>query len=94
MSRAEVERRYRLVRQAMDAHGVDAVVVCTNASTHHAVTRRCLQARKHALVEKPMALSLAEADGLIALAEARSLALGVNYDLRQSAQAQQASAEQ
>jgi predicted dehydrogenase len=46
------------------------------------LARRALEAGKHALVEKPMALSLAEADDLIALAEARHLALGVFYELR------------
>jgi predicted dehydrogenase len=71
---------------------VDAVYI---AVPHHQLAplaAQALQAGKHALVEKPLALSLAEADSLIALAEARGLALGVNYDLRQSSQARQARA--
>jgi len=71
---------------------VDAVYI---AVPHHQLAplaTQALQAGKHALVEKPMALSLADADALIALAEARRLALGVNFDLRQSAQAKQARA--
>ena len=63
------------------------------AVPHHqlaTLAAQALEAGKHALVEKPMALSLAEADHLIAVAEARGLGLGVNYDLRQSAQAKQA----
>jgi predicted dehydrogenase len=71
---------------------VEAVYI---AVPHHQLAplaARALEAGKHALVEKPMALSLAEADHLIALAEARGLGLGVNYDLRQSAQAHQARA--
>ena len=53
---------------------------------------QALRAGKHALVEKPMALSLAEAGSLIALADERGLGLGVNFDLRQSAQARQSRA--
>jgi predicted dehydrogenase len=71
---------------------VEAVYI---AVPHHqlaTLATQALEAGKHALVEKPMALSLAEADHLIALAEARGLGLGVNYDLRQSAQARQARA--
>jgi Xaa-Pro dipeptidase len=33
VSTEDVERRYRVVRQAMDAHGVDAVVVCGSEYT-------------------------------------------------------------
>src|SRR3954453_13060008 len=46
----------------------DAVVLATPISTHHELTRRCLEAGKHVLVEKPLADSLERADDLIALA--------------------------
>lgn len=46
------------------------------------LTRRSLQSGKHVLVEKPMCLTLEQADELIALAENKSLALGVFYELR------------
>lgn len=71
---------------------VDAVYIAVPHNQLAPLAAQALRAGKHALVEKPMALSLAEADALIALAEARGLGLGVNYDLRQSAQAIQARA--
>ena len=46
---------------------------------------RALEAGKHVLVEKPMATTLADADALVALADARGLALGVFYELRHAA---------
>jgi predicted dehydrogenase len=58
---------------------VDAVVVCTGATTHFEVTRRCLEADKHVLVEKPITTSSAEADILIDLAEHRKRLLMVGH---------------
>src|SRR5439155_9645801 len=42
------------LKEALQLPGVDAVVVCTNATTHHRLARECLQAGKHVLVEKPL----------------------------------------
>jgi predicted dehydrogenase len=70
--------------------GVEAVYIAVPHNQLAPLAAQALRAGKHALVEKPMALGLAEADALIALAEANGLGLGVNYDLRQSAQARQA----
>jgi len=47
----------------------------TNPASHAAVTRACLEAGHHVWSEKPMALSLAEARGLVDLARARGLTL-------------------
>jgi predicted dehydrogenase len=46
---------------------VDAVVIATPASTHYALTRAALEAGKHVLVEKPLAMRTREADELMAL---------------------------
>lgn len=52
---------------------IDAVVIATPASTHHALARRALLARKHVLVEKPLALAAKGADEIAALARAGGL---------------------
>lgn len=48
----------------LDAGDLDAVVVCTPASTHTQVTRRCIAAGMHVLVEKPFTTSSRDADAL------------------------------
>jgi predicted dehydrogenase len=61
---------------------VDAVYV---AVPHHLLaplTGQVLKAGKHALTEKPLGISLEEADGLIHLATERQLSLGVFYEMR------------
>jgi predicted dehydrogenase len=58
---------------------VDAVVVATPASTHYELTKACLTANKHVLVEKPLAMCTAEADELVALARATGNVLMVGH---------------
>jgi predicted dehydrogenase len=58
---------------------VDAVVVCTEATTHYDVTRRILSAGKHVLVEKPLTTTSAHAQELIALAQSKSAVLMVGH---------------
>jgi predicted dehydrogenase len=54
---------------------VQAIVIATPVPTHADLARRALSAGKHVFVEKPPALSGAEADELVALAEERDLVL-------------------
>jgi len=58
---------------------VDAVVICTEATTHHAVASTCLRAGKHVLIEKPIATTVADAEEMVALAERNSLTLMVGH---------------
>jgi predicted dehydrogenase len=48
---------------------LDAVVVATPVTTHFELAKRALEAEKHVLVEKPPALTAAEAEELVATAE-------------------------
>ncbi|HEX2712053.1 MAG TPA: Gfo/Idh/MocA family oxidoreductase [Candidatus Acidoferrales bacterium] len=67
------------IEEAVSRDGVDAVIVCTEATTHHRIARPCLLARKHVLVEKPLTASVAEAEELISLAESGSTTLMVGH---------------
>ena len=58
---------------------VDAVAVCTEASTHFNVTRRLLMGGKHVLVEKPLTTIAADSEKLIDLAESNSAILMVGH---------------
>jgi predicted dehydrogenase len=48
---------------------LEAVVVATPVVTHYALAKRALEAGKHVLVEKPPALTGAEVENLVAIAE-------------------------
>jgi predicted dehydrogenase len=58
---------------------VRAVSVAVPTAQHHAVTKRCLEAGLHVLVEKPLAATSAEARDLVELARRQGLTLQVGY---------------
>jgi predicted dehydrogenase len=60
----------------------DAVVIATPASTHAYLARRALEAGKHTLVEKPLALTGGEARSLARLALEMDLVLQVGHQER------------
>ena len=68
---------------ALYAHPeVDAVVICTPSGQHAAQAIEAIRAGKHVLVEKPMALTLADADRMIHEARQAGVSLGVVYQRR------------
>jgi predicted dehydrogenase len=54
---------------------VQAVAVATPARTHAELVERCLRAGRHVLVEKPLALDVADAERLVELARRAGLVL-------------------
>ncbi len=57
----------------------DAVVLSTPASTHYALAREALEAGRHVLVEKPLALSAGDCNSLCELADRTGLTLLVAH---------------
>jgi len=68
---------------------IDAVTVCVPSGLHAQVAIDVLHAGKHVLVEKPIALSLADADRMIATAREAGLTLGVVLQNRYNSPVQQ-----
>lgn len=58
---------------------VDAVAVATPVNSHFALAARALRCGIHVLVEKPLAGSVAEAEELVALADAHNVKLLVDH---------------
>jgi predicted dehydrogenase len=66
----------------LDENDIDAVVVATGSHAHYEVGKKCLLAGKHALIEKPLALSASEASELVDIARDKSRVLLVGHLLR------------
>lgn len=54
---------------AIQADDVDAVIIATPTKTHYEFARAALEAGKHVLVEKPLAATVEQAEGLCELAQ-------------------------
>jgi|FLYL01.1.fsa_nt_gi scyllo-inositol 2-dehydrogenase (NAD+) len=62
---------------------IQAVMIsATPETTHYPMTKAALEAGKHVLLEKPMALTLDEADELIEIAESKGLKFTIGYSQR------------
>ncbi len=58
---------------------LDAIVLATPVATHAELASRALEAGKHCFVEKPLAQSVAEAEAVVAAAEASGRTLMVGH---------------
>jgi predicted dehydrogenase len=68
--------------EVMNRDDVDLVHVATPPSSHHTLVLAALQAGKHVLCEKPLAMNTAEADEMLAAAEKAGKILPVNFVMR------------
>ncbi len=69
-------------RELLMAVRPDVSVICTPHPSHTAIALDCLAAGTHLLVEKPIALDVAEADTLIAAADAAHRVVAVCFQQR------------
>jgi predicted dehydrogenase/nucleoside-diphosphate-sugar epimerase len=60
---------------------LDCVHVLVPPDRHHSLARTALQSGVHVFVEKPMCVSVEQADELLALARDKRLRLGVNHNM-------------
>ena len=62
---------------------ISVVYICTTPeNTHFPITRDCLRASKHVLLEKPIAMELFEADELILTAKRNNVKFTIGYSQR------------
>lgn len=73
---------YTDYREMLGRESIDAVAIATESGYHAKHAIDCLNANKHVLVEKPIALSSSDADEMIRLAKKNNLKLGVCHQNR------------
>ena len=82
---SQAQARYPAVRTTTDCHElfadptIDAIVIATPVSTHFGLAMRGLQAGKHILAEKPLALTSEQASRLVEEADRRGRVLMVDH---------------
>lgn len=74
-----IEARFASLEAALESVAFDAVVITTPTFTHTELAVMAANAGKHVLLEKPMAMNLAECDAIIAAAEANGVVLQLGF---------------
>lgn len=69
-------------KKMLQEEDIDACSICTESGYHAKIALNCLTQKKHVLVEKPMAMSLLDADSIIREAEENNVKLSVCYQNR------------
>ncbi|MDF1755863.1 MAG: Gfo/Idh/MocA family oxidoreductase [Verrucomicrobiales bacterium] len=69
-------------RDILKDDSIDAIIVALTNDQHHEAAVAALEAGKHVLCEKPLGLSLAECDSIIAAAEKSGRILQIGHEMR------------
>lgn len=78
----ETVAQYRDYQEMLQKETIDIVTIATESGYHARIALDCLEAGTHVLVEKPMALSLEDADKMIALAREKNKKICVSHQNR------------
>jgi len=87
-----VERTFTDIRALLALPGLDAVSVCTPNAAHAPTTLAAAAAGVHVMCEKPVSMSLAEADAMIEACRESGVLLQVDHHLRSNPSVQRAHA--
>ena len=77
-----IKNRYLDYRELLDDPAIEAVAVCTNLQHHYEPALAALEAGKHLLIEKPLTMTLDEADRLIEKAAGSDQKILVGFNKR------------
>lgn len=58
---------------------IDAVFIATNNLSHYSIAKKLIEAKKHLIIEKPIATTIEDAKSLVALAEEYNVSLAVDH---------------
>lgn len=75
-------RSYESVEEMLASDDIDAVSICTPSGLHADLAVKAAEAGKHILMEKPMALTIADCDRIISAVDKAGVKAGVVFQSR------------
>lgn len=76
---------YRDIKDLLENCSVDAIHNCTPGNMHYPICKTAISKGIHVFCEKPLTLTVEEAEELVALAKEKQVAAGVDFIYRQNA---------
>lgn len=77
-----VERSYGDYREMLADGDIKAVHICTPNNLHYAMSKEAIEAGKHVVCEKPLAISAAEGEELVRMAAKKRVVNAVHFNIR------------
>jgi predicted dehydrogenase len=77
-----ITKLYHDYKEILANENVDAVIIATPTNTHAEIAVECLKAKKHVLIEKPIAINLAEAKAINEAAKKSKKQMMIGMNLR------------
>jgi len=77
-----IDRHYGDYRRLLEEKDIRAVHICSPNYLHYEMAKAALEAGKHVICEKPLAISVGEARELVELAGKTGLVNAVNFNIR------------
>ncbi len=77
-----LEKVYESNEELLMDPEIDAVVISVPHGLHHPLTMQALNAGKHVLCEKPLAISMEQGNEMVSTAESKGLKLGTFFQMR------------
>src|SRR5690625_4036134 len=68
-------KRFYSIEEAINDNSLDAFIVCLPHHLHYPVGKQLLEAKKHVLMEKPLAINIKEVESLINIARKNGVTL-------------------
>ena len=72
---------YTDYKEMLECEDIDVVTIATESGYHAEIAIYCMNKGKHAIVEKPMAMSIDDANKMIEVAKANNVKLSVAHSL-------------
>jgi predicted dehydrogenase len=77
-----VDKAYGDYRELLKNNDIQSVHICTPNSFHYTMTKEALEAGKHVMCEKPLAMLPKEGEELLKIANAKKLAHATHFNVR------------
>ena len=78
----DIKKVFNCWQEAVEDKSINVVHTCSPNRLHYEMNKAAIQAGKHVLSEKPLAMSVAEAEELAALAGKTGIVTGINFCYR------------
>lgn len=80
-----IEKYYLDYKEMLQDETIDIVHNCTPSAMHYSINKDVIASGKHIYCEKPLTLTSAEAEELVALAKEKKVSTGANFNYRHNA---------